>query len=212
MMKEKKFCIRIGKESMRQITFSQLSDIQKLITDFLKKEKDIPLAGEIELSKIQPDPSILIAKDVCSELSGQKTEAEYSIHIHHDSITNLTAEELMCLYLSLQSFLLHSEKLQTKTIPSCKKDKNSIRRQREVKLMEEQGEAQPPLFSVQGSPFISKRTWLSDKKQYPESEYSLYTANGNIWSISRQELLALKKQMEAFFTQHPHLCVHIKNT
>ena len=108
-MKENKHSIQIGRESINDVSTKELEILRHFIQDFLAKEKDIPNAALSKDSELFPQRQILIYKDTFYDFFDRVFETEYTLFIGNDSISEIPGEELIRLYLTLQSFLTHSE-------------------------------------------------------------------------------------------------------
>ena len=106
-MKENKHSIQIGRESINDVSTKELEILRRFIQDFLAKEKDIPNAALSKDSELFPQRQILIYKDTFYDFFDRVFETEYTLFIGNDSISEIPGEELIKLYLTLQSFLTH---------------------------------------------------------------------------------------------------------
>ncbi len=189
-MKENKHSIQIGRESINDVSTKELEILRHFIQDFLAKEKDIPNAALSKDSELFPQRQILIYKDTFYDFFDRVFETEYTLFIGNDSISEIPGEELIKLYLTLQSFLTHSEHfVEGAAIPGELPDKG---KKKEIYL----GPYTPQELSIESeekSPFINKRTWITDSILSPQNDYTLSTPKGSAFRISQEDLLTLCK-------------------
>ena len=194
-MKENKHSIQIGRESIGDVSKKELEILRRFIQDFLAKEKDIPNAVLSKDSELFPQRQILIYKDTFYDFFDRVFETEYTLFIGNDSISEIPGEELIRLYLTLQSFLTHSEHFVEGTaIPGELPDKG---KKKEIYI----GPYTPQELSIgseEKSPFINKRTWITDSILSPQNDYTLSTPKGSAFRISQEDLLTLCKRIENF--------------
>lgn len=123
-MEENKHSIQIDRESIGDVSGKELEILRHFIQDFLAKEKDIPNAALSKDLELFPQRQILIYKDTFYDFFDRVFETEYTLFIGNDSISEIPGEELIKLYLTLQSFLPHSEHfVEGTTIPGKLSDK-----------------------------------------------------------------------------------------
>lgn len=201
MEKEQKYKIRVGKYSLQKVSPAQLKMIHSLIGDFLGKEEQIPAAGITGYSH-QSQNQILITKDACFDSLSRKFETEYCIKVGEDILTNISDCELINLYFTLQSFLIHSEKLpvefQQDGLIQSLKDGQDMNIDITTETINDY-----LVHPLEDFPYISKHVWVTDKNNPPESEYGLSTDNGTIENMSRKQLSFLQKKIGNLLNQLP---------
>lgn len=196
-MEENKHSIQIGRESINDVSTKELEILRRFIQDFLAKEKDIPNAALSKDSELFPQRQILIYKDTFYDFFDRVFETEYTLFIGNDSISEIPGEELIRLYLTLQSFLTHSEHfVEGAAIPGKLPDKG---KKKEIYI----GPYTPQELSIgseEKSPFINKRTWITDSILSPQNDYTLSTPKGSAFRISQEDLLTLCERIEDFLS------------
>lgn len=196
-MKENKHSIQIGRESIGDVSGKELETLGRFIQDFLAKEKDIPNAALSGDSELFAQRQILIYKDTFYDFFDRVFETEYTLFIGNDSITEVSGEELIRLYLTLQSFLTHSEHFaEGITIPTELPNKG---KKKEICI----GPYIPQELSIRSEekpPFINKRTWITDSILSPQNDYTLSTPKGSAFRISQDDLLILCEKIKDFLT------------
>ena len=189
MEKEQRYKIRVGKYSLQKVSPAQLKMIHSLICDFLNKQDEIPAAGITGYSCNQSQNSVLITKDTCFDSLTRDFETEYCIKVGDDSLTDITDCELINLYFTLQSFLIHSEKLPTEPLSQSLKDGLELNTEITTETTNDY-----LIHPLEDFPYISKRVWITDKNDRPESEYMLSVENGTIEHMSREQLSDLQEK------------------
>ncbi len=187
------YSLRIGRHFLQKVSVSQLKMIHGLIHDFCTREGQIPPAYASVTSEIPSPNTIFITKDTCFDSRTRDFQTEYSIRIGNDALSDISDKDLMNLYFTLRSFLIHSEGLPVEYVqdshaPSAKEKELSI------EIFQETIDdylIQPCNYS----PYVFKRIWNTDHFPRPNSEYGLSTENGTIWDMSRQQLAALQKKI-----------------
>ncbi len=196
-MKENKHSIQIGRESIGDVSGKELKVLRRFIQDFLEKEKDIPNATLCKNSELFPQRQILLYKDTFYDFFDRVFETEYTLFIGNDSITEVSGEELIRLYLTLQSFLTHSEHFAEGTaIPSELPNKG---KKKEICI----GPYTPQELSIgseEKPPFINKRTWITDSILSPRNDYTLSTPKGSAFRISQDDLRTLCERIGNFLS------------
>lgn len=199
MEKEQKYKIRVGKYSLERVSPAQLKMIHSLICDFFSKEEQIPAAGITGYSH-QSQNQILITKDACFDSLSREFETEYCIMVGEDTLTNISDCELINLYFTLQSFLIHSEKLpvesQKEGLSQSVKDGQGLNIDITTETINDY-----LIHPLEDFPYVSKRVWVTDKNNPPESEYGLSTDNGTIENMPRKQLLALQEKIGNLLNQ-----------
>lgn len=194
-MEENKHSIQIGREFINDVSTKELEILKHFIQDFLAKEKDIPNAALSKDSELFPQRQILIYKDTFYDFFDRVFETEYTLFIGNDSISEIPGEELIRLYLTLQSFLTHSEHfVEGAAIPGKLPDKG---KKKEIYI----GPYTPQELSIESEekpPFINKRTWITDSILSPQNDYTLSTPKGSAFRISQEDLLTLCERIENF--------------
>lgn len=189
-----KYKIRVGKYSLQRVSPAQLKMIHSLICDFFSKEDEIPAAGITGYSHNQSQNQILITKDACFDSLSREFETEYCIRVGEDTLTNISDSELINLYFTLQSFLIHSEKLpvesQKEDLSQSVKDGQGLNIDITTETINDY-----LIHPLEDFPYISKRVWVTDKNNPPESEYGLSVDNGAIENMSRKQLSALQEKI-----------------
>ena len=108
MEKQPKYSIYAEGHFLQSVSPAELRMIHCLISDFFNKEDKMPVAG---MKVNTPSENrVFIAKDVCFDSRTRNFQTEYSICVGDNSLTNISDSELVNLYLTLQSFLIQSEK------------------------------------------------------------------------------------------------------
>lgn len=199
--KEENYNIHIGKHSIRNVSTTQLRIIYELIRDFCEKENEIPVASATINPKTHSPNTIFIAKDTCFDSRTRDFQTEYSIRIGNDALIDMSDKDLMNLYFTLRSFLIHSEGLPIESVL----DSHAQPTKEKEPSIEITNEAinDCPIQPCDYSPYIFKRIWNTDHTHQPTSEYGLSTENGTIWDMSRQQLVALQKKIEDLLN-HPN--------
>ena len=194
-MKESKQSIQIGREYIHGISVKELEILNHFIQEFLSKEKEIPnavLSGESDpLSQKQ----ILIYKDTFYDFLDRKFETEYSLFVGNDSITEISGEELIKLYLTLRSFLFQSEQFVERGTIAPRKPNKVTRKEIRITTYTPREQF---TTSEETTPFINKRTWLTDDISSPHSDYTLSTPKGSAFRICPEDLLRLSKSIGNF--------------
>lgn len=108
MEKQQKYSIYAEGHFLQSVSPAELRMIHCLISDFFNKEDKIQVAGR--KVNTHPENYIFIAKAICFDSRTRDFQTEYSICVGDDSLTNISDGELVNLYLTLQSFLIQSEK------------------------------------------------------------------------------------------------------
>lgn len=194
-MKENKHSIQIGRESIGDVSGKELEMLRRFIQDFLAKEKDIPNAALFKDSELFPQRQILIYKDTFYDFFDRVFETEYTLFIGKDSITEISGEELIRLYLTLQSFLTYSEHFaEGTTIPGEQPNKG---KKKEI-CIRPYIPQELSIGSEKTPPFINKRTWLTDRILSPQNDYTLSTPKGSAFRISQDDLLILCERIGNF--------------
>lgn len=191
---EEYYSLRIGRHFMQKMSVSQLKTILGLIHDFCTREGQILPAYASVTSEIPSPNTIFIAKDTCFDSCTRDFQTEYSIRIGNDALTNISDKDLMNLYFTLRSFLIHSEGLPVEAVQD-----SHAQPVKEKELSIEISHEAIDDYLIQPcdySPYIFKRIWNTNHSPQPTSEYGLSTENGTIWDMSRQQLAALQKKIE----------------
>lgn len=198
MEKQPKYSIYAEGHFLQSVSPAELRMIHCLISDFFNKEDKIPVAG---MKVNTPSENrVFIAKDVCFDSRTRDFQTEYSICVDDDSLTNISDGELVNLYLTLQSFLIQSEKfpaeIQKDSLNQVAKDEQESN----IEITHETIDNYL-IHPCQDSPYISKRVWLKDNHIQPEKEYGLFTENSTIVNISRKQLSALQEKIGNLLNQ-----------
>ncbi len=194
-MKESKQSIQIGREYINDISAKELETLNHFIQDFLSREKEIPNAALPEKSDLFPPKQILIYKDTFYDFLDRKFETEYSLFVGNDSITEISGEELIKLYLTLQSFLFQSEHF-VKGVTIATRKSNKVER-KEIGITT-YTPRKPFTTSEETTSFINKRTWITDDIQSPQNDYTLSTPKGSAFRICQEDLLRLSQRIGNF--------------
>ncbi len=194
-MKENKQSIQIGREYIHGISVKELEILNHFIQEFLSKEKEIPNAALSGESDPLTQKQILIYKDTFYDFFDRKFETDYSLFVGNDSITEISGEELIRLYLTLRSFLFQSEQfVEEGTIVTRKP--NKVKR-KEIGITT-YTPREPFTNSEETTPFINKRTWITDDILSPQSDYTLSTPKGSAFRICQEDLLRLSQKIGNF--------------
>lgn len=191
-MKENKHSIQIGREYIGDVCAKELETLNRFIQDFLEKEKDIPNATLSDKSDLLSQRQILIYKDTFYDFFNRVFETEYTLFVGNDLITEISGEELIKLYLTLQSFLTHSEHFVAATTPQPKLPEKE--KKKEIRITTD-APGEVFIGSEKEPPFINKRTWITDSILSPQSDYTLSTPKGSAFRISQEDLLTLCKKI-----------------
>lgn len=193
--KEKNYNIRIGRHFMKNVSSSQLKTIHQLIRNFREKEKEIPVASAATNPEHPSPNTIFIAKDTSFDSLTHDFQTEYAIHVGDDSLTNISDKDLLNLYFTLRSFLIHSEGLPGKDVGNSFKQATEKKKALSVEITDDPID-DCLIHPCEHSPYLFRRVWVTDKIPCPQCEYGLSTENGTIWDMSRQQLSALQKKIE----------------
>ncbi len=194
MEKEQRYKIHVGKYSLQKVSPAQLKMVHSLICDFLNQEDEIPAAGITGYSCHQSLNHVLITKDTCFDSLTRDFETEYCIKIGDDSLTDISDCELVNLYFTLQSFLIHSEKLPLE--PNKDSLNHSIKDGMELNIeVTTETTNNYLIHPLEDFPYVSKHVWVTDKNDRPESEYMLSVENGTIEHMSREQLSDLQEKI-----------------
>lgn len=191
-MTEDKYSIQIGREYIDDISKKELKSLEDFISDFLEKEKDIPNANLSDNQDSSPHRKILIYKDAFFDALTRKFEPAFHIFVGEDSITDLSGGEIIELYFTLWTFLTQSENCLKEPVNTSKEKKK-----REINI-----NPYVPRNVLIGlrekSDSLCKRTWLTNGKKCPQSDYTLSTLYGSAFRIGRNDLLALHEKIVHF--------------
>lgn len=192
---KRNYNIQIGRHFMKNVSPQQLKTIHQLIRNFREKEEGIPVAFAATNPEHPSPNAIFIAKDTSFDSLTRDFQTEYAIHVGDDSLTNISDKELMNLYFTLHSFLIHSEGLPEKDAGNSLNQTAKKKKTSPVEIIDTA--IDDCLIHPCGhSPYLFRRVWITDKIPCPQCEYGLSTENGTIWDMSRQQLSALQEKIE----------------
>ena len=69
---------------------------------------------------------------------------------------------------------------------------------KEIRESQNMTQEELSIGSEEKSPFINKRTWITDSILSPQNDYTLSTPKGSAFRISQEDLLTLCKRIENF--------------
>lgn len=196
-MKENTQSIQIGREYIHDLSAKELETLNHFIQDFLSKENEIPNAVLSEESEGCPPKQMLVYKDIFYDFYDRRFETGYSLFVGNDSITEISGEELIRLYLTLRSFLFQSEQFEEgvtqSTCPPIKLKKKEIN-------VTPYTSREQFTESEETPPFINKRTWITDDIPSPQSDYTLSTPKGSVFRMCQEDLLGLSQRIGLFLS------------
>lgn len=194
-MKNKMYCIRIGSDTLNNLNLGQMRSIQCFIEDFLEKENKLSISSK---NKISLAP-ITIDKEINFQGCEENTTYKYCIKVGNDSLSNISINELIELYFTIQPFLIQSEKFNIQSDSSFY-DPSTNDSKIDIKIEEEFSEERK-ISSDTDSLSISKHTYLSNQNKVPVNKYFLCTPKGSVSNLSRENLSNIAKKMCHFLDE-----------
>lgn len=192
------YCLKLGKETIHGLSHDDLESLHKAIDEYFNREKEV-FPARIYLSSSLGQFSEVQKMNIFNE---GKFNVNYSVSAFGETIQNISALQLLDLFLSIYSFLRQVEKINIKcSIPKVKPRKIKsapVGKNNHKVLLLEENDKQKEIEIIKDIPMIVKSETLTEVNVAPKIEYNVQINDQGLDGLSYSQVMEIQSVIKHF--------------